>query len=88
MICLKCGTEFDEGNICPNCGTKNIKQYRSLQIIFALIIVIGGVSLAFFGDTQIFGYSLIDIFHFVAVIAIIISITWAFFMIFKKSSHK
>lgn len=88
MICRKCGTEFEDGNICPNCGTNNMKQYRSLRIIFALGILIVGGSLAFLGDTKIFGYTLMDIFYFVAAIAIIISIIGFFYISIKKSSQK
>lgn len=88
MICWKCGAEFDEGDVCPNCGAKNMKQYRSLRIVFALGILIIGGSLAFLGDTKIFGYTLMDIFYFVAAIAIIISIIGFFYMSIKKSSQK
>lgn len=85
MICRECGTEFEDGNVCPICGTKNIKQYRLLQLLIALGIIIIGTSLAFVGDTQIFGYTIIDIFYFVAVIAIIISIIWFLYMVIKKA---
>ena len=74
--------------MCPNCGTNNMKQYRSLRILFALGILIVGGSVAFVGDTPLFGHTVIDIFYFVAFIAIIISIIGFIYMFIKKSSHK
>jgi hypothetical protein len=87
MICRNCGAEFEDGNLCPNCGTKYIKQYRLLRLFFASVILILGGSLAFMGDAQIFGHTLIDIFYFVAAIAILISIVGYFYMLYKKT-HK
>ena len=80
MLCKKCGTEIEDGDFCPECGTRVITtKFKLTRILFAVAII--GISIVFgiYGDNQILGYSLINIFYTIILILLgIIVVKWIY----------
>ena len=83
MFCKKCGTENDDGNFCPECGTRVITNKVKLsRILFAFTVIGFSLLIGFFGDNQFFGYSLITLYIIAITLLMIITVTW---LIAKKN---
>ena len=79
MFCKKCGTEIEDGKLCPECGSRVVtNKSKLLRIFFAIAII--GISIGFgiYGDNQFFGYSIIKLYIIMLVFLGIIVVTWSF----------
>lgn len=79
MFCKECGTEFEGGNFCPECGNRVVsKNSRLMYILLAVVVTVFSILFGIYGDNQLFGYSLGDLYTIGLVILGIIWVVWIF----------
>lgn len=77
MFCKNCGTEFEDVNFCPECGTRVItNKFKLSRILLALVVIGFSIFLGIYGDNQFFGYSVISLYIISGVFLIIMVVIW------------
>jgi len=64
MLCKICGTEIQNGNFCPECGTKIIKKQPLLLRVLIILGIIGiTIIIIINGNSKICGFKIINLYY-------------------------